>query len=82
MSPMIKTFTPDDLLRYLYQDTSPAESIEIKRALQFDERLQLEWQQLQADVDALDAMLLQPSEAVTDRILDWAGAMNMAALRN
>ncbi|EMR00790.1 hypothetical protein [Cesiribacter andamanensis] len=79
---MIKTFTPDDLLRYLYEDTSPAESIEIKRALQFDERLQYEWQQLQADRQQLDTLLLHPSEAVTNRILDWAGALNMAGLRN
>lgn len=79
---MTKTFTPDDLLRYLYEDTTPAESKEIEKALRSDERLQREWQQLQADTHMLDALFLEPSGAVTDRIMHWAGAMNMAALRN
>ncbi|AHM61519.1 hypothetical protein D770_16325 [Flammeovirgaceae bacterium 311] len=79
---MIKTFTPDDLLRYLYEDTSVEESKEIEIALLTDDRLQEEWEQLQNDVQMLDSMLLEPSGAVTDRIMHWAGAMNMAALRS
>ena len=79
---MIKTFTPDDLLRYLYEDTTVEESKEIEIALLTDERLQKEWEQLQNDVQLLDSMLLQPSGAVTDSIMHWAGAMNMAALRS
>ncbi|WP_224999980.1 hypothetical protein [Cesiribacter sp. SM1] len=79
---MIKTFTPDDLLRYLYEDTSVEESKEIEIALLTDERLQQEWEQLQNDFQLLDDLLLEPSEAVTDRIMHWAGAMNMAALRS
>ena len=79
---MTKTFTPDDLLRYLYKDTSPVESKEIEKALKTDERLQEEWQQLQIDMHMLDSLLLQPSEAATDRIMQWAGAMNMVALTN
>ena len=80
---MTKTFTPDDLLRYLYQDTTAEESTEIEIALLTDERLQYEWQQLQNDMDMLDCeLVLAPSQAVTDRIMHWAGAMNMAALGN
>lgn len=79
---MIKTFTPDDLLRYLYQDTTADESKEIEIALLTDERLQEEWEQLQQDVQLLDSQLLQPSGAVTDRIMQWAGSMNLAALGN
>jgi RecB family exonuclease len=79
---MIKTFTPDDLLRYLYEDTSVEESKEIEIALLTDERLQEEWEQLQNDFELLDNLLLEPSGAVTDRIMHWAGAMNMAALKS
>ncbi len=79
---MTKTFTPDDLLRYLYQDTTADESKEIEIALLTDERLQLEWEYLQNDVQLLEPMLLEPSGAATDKIMHWAGAMNMAALRN
>jgi hypothetical protein len=79
---MIKTFTPDDLLRYLYQDTTAEESQEIEIALLTDERLQDKWQLLQKDMQLLDSMLLEPSGAATDNIMQWAGAMNMAALGN
>lgn len=79
---MTKTFTPDDLLRYLYKDTSPVESKEIEKALNTDERLHEKWQHLKADMQMLDSLFLKPSEAATDRIMQWAGAMSMAALRN
>ena len=36
---MIKTFTQDDLVRYIYQETTTEESIEIETALIFDETL-------------------------------------------
>ena len=78
---MIKTFTPDDLLRYYYKDTSVEESKEIEIALLTDERLEQEWQQLQEDMQMFDSLLLKPSEAVTDRIMQWAGAMNMVRLQ-
>ena len=79
---MIKTFTPDDLLRYLYEDTSIEETLEIEKALQIDSRLQEEYEQLRKDMELLDEMALAPSEKCIDHILGYARAMNLKILVN
>lgn len=79
---MTKTFTPDDLLRYIYEDTSGEEKKEIENALQNDSRLQLELDQLRSDIELLDELQLAPSEKCISHSKDYARAMNMAALCN
>ena len=79
---MIKTFTPDDLLRYLYEDTSTEETKEIERALQLDLRLQNELEQLKADLELLDTLVPEPSERCLSHIMDYARAMNLKAYCN
>jgi hypothetical protein len=79
---MTKTFTPDDLLRYLYEDTSVEEKREIEHALRNDSRLQLELDQLRSDIELLDELQLSPSEECISHIMDYARAMNLTALCN
>ena len=79
---MIKTFTPDDLLRYLYEDTSVEETQEIEKALLNDASLQEEFELLQSDLGLLDELKYEPSERCIDHIMDYARAMNLKALCN
>ena len=79
---MIKTFTPDDLLRYLYEDTSIEEKEEIEKALQNDYRLLEELEQLKSDIDLVDEMMLAPSDKCIDHIMGYARAMNLKVLIN
>ncbi len=79
---MTKTFTPDDLLRYLYEDTSSEETKEIEKALQNDISLQAEFEQLQSDMGLLNEVSYEPSERCISHIMDYARAMNLAALCN
>lgn len=79
---MIKIFTPDDLLRYLYEDTSAEESKEIEKALQNDSHLQKKYEQLRMDMELLDELVLTPSDKCIDHIMGYARAMNMKALVN
>jgi hypothetical protein len=79
---MIKTFTPDDLVRFLYNETSPRESEEIELALATDSNLQAEWQELADLTEDLDRLIVTPSEDVTQRILQAAHLFNMPALQN
>lgn len=79
---MIKIFTPDDLLRYLYQDTSAEETQEIEKALMNDHRLQKEFEQLSSDAGLLDEIVLTPPKKCTDHIMEYARAMNLKALVN
>ena len=79
---MTKTFTPDDLLRYLYEDTTPEEKQEIERALQSDISLQAEFENLQSDLGLLSELNFEPSERCINHIMDYARAMNLEALCN
>ncbi|WP_017731053.1 hypothetical protein [Nafulsella turpanensis] len=79
---MIKTFTPDDLLRYLYKDTSTEETQEIEKALRLDIRLQDQLEQLKADIELLDTLVPEPSESCLNHIMDYARAMNLRAYCN
>lgn len=79
---MTQTFTPDDLVRYLYQDTSDDETQEIEKALQTDSRLRNEYEQLQQGQELVSEIVLTPSDKCIDHIMGYARAMNMKALVN
>ncbi len=79
---MTKTFTPDDLLRYLYEDTTTKENKEIEHALLLDSRLQDELEQLRSDLNLLEDFTPKPSRSCIDHIMDYGRAMNLKALCN
>ncbi|MCE7994132.1 MAG: hypothetical protein HEP71_19245 [Roseivirga sp.] len=78
---MIKTFTQDDLVRYIYQETTPEESIEIETALIFDEQLSETYNKLSATVESLKAVNLRPSDTTVDKILSYSRSYDLHALR-
>lgn len=78
---MIKTFTQDDLIRYIYQETTPEESIEIETALIFDEQLSETYNNLSGTVESLKAVKLKPSEDTIDKILSYSKSYGLHALR-
>lgn len=62
---MIKTFTQNDLIRYIYDETSNAESSEIQQALLCDGSLQEEYKSLSGVISMLDELLeTSPSSSV------------------
>jgi len=54
---MTKTFTQNDLIRYIYDETSNEESSEIQQALLFNGSLQEEYKSLTRVVSMLDELL-------------------------
>lgn len=78
---MIKTFTQDDLVRYIYQETTPEESIEIETALIFDEQLSETYNRLSTTVESLKAVNLKPSDNTVDKILSYSRSYDLHALR-
>jgi len=54
---MTKTFTQNDLIRYIYDETSNAESTEIQQALLCDGSLQEEYKSLSGVKSMLDELL-------------------------
>jgi hypothetical protein len=54
---MTKTFTQNDLIRYIYNETSPQESVEIQQAILCNHNLHEEHKQLSTMVAMLDELL-------------------------
>ena len=54
---MTKTFTQNDLIRYIYNETSHEESVEIQQELLYNGNLQEEYKTLSSTVVMLDELL-------------------------
>ena len=78
---MIKTFTQDDLVRYIYKETTEEESIEIEMALLFDEALAENYNSLLKTVDLLTEVKVKPSNGTIDKILSYSHSYDLHAMR-
>lgn len=76
---MIKTFTQDDVIRYIYEETTPLENREIEQALICDAHLQEMYKELNAVKRQLDHSLKQPSDSVINNILNYSKSLNLSS---
>lgn len=74
---MIKTFTQNDLVRYIYKETTPEESSEIEIAMLFDEQLAAAYSDLSGVVNNLDNSMKAPSEKTVDAILSYSKSYHL-----
>jgi hypothetical protein len=65
-------FTPEDLLLYLYNETSPAQTAEIKAALETDWSLREKFEVLTSAQSKLETLKMSPSQRTVDNILNYA----------
>lgn len=65
---MIKLFTPNDLIRYIYQEMTEFEQEKLVQALHQDESLMQEYVEMLSTLEQLDQIKLQPSEKVVTAI--------------
>ena len=68
---MIK-ITPEDLVRYLYNETSEKKTATIKAALQTDWNLRESYEKLVASHKNLDSIKFSPRPQSVNSILDYA----------
>lgn len=69
---MIKTFTQDDLVRDLYNETSAEEHEEISQALICDSELESCYKELKEVKNQLELNLKEPSTRVVNAVLNYA----------
>jgi hypothetical protein len=69
---MIKTFTQTDLIRYIYLETTEAETREIDKALLCDSELQALCQELRSMKKGMDEAQLEPSSSTVLNILSYS----------
>jgi hypothetical protein len=72
MLPMIKSFTPNDLARYIYQEMPEVEQELLMQALHSDDALMQEYVEMLSTVEFLEQVKLQPSEKVVKAIKELA----------
>ena len=65
-------FTPEDLLLYLYNETSPTQTAEIKAALETDWSLREKFEVITSAQKRLEALKMSPSQQTIDNILNYA----------
>lgn len=65
---MIKPFTPNDLVRYIYQEMSEVEQELLVQALHSDDSLMQEYVEMLSTIEQMDQIQLQPSEKVVQAI--------------
>ena len=65
-------FTPEDLLQYLYNETSPAQTAQIKAALENDWSLREKFEVIASAQKRLETLKMSPSKQTIDNILNYA----------
>jgi hypothetical protein len=65
---MIKSFTPNDLVSYIYQELNDDESYLITQALHSDDDLMQEYIDMKDAFEILDQVFIQPSDNVVKAI--------------
>ncbi len=66
---MIKIYTEDDLLNYIYKETNPQESLSIENAINEDDSLRTIYLELLEGIDLLNKTYFRPSEITLENIL-------------
>jgi hypothetical protein len=69
---MIKTFTPNDVIRYAYQETPEEDNETIEQILLTDPEMQSLYQDALTLQRQMPRILRQPSGSVTNRILEYS----------
>jgi hypothetical protein len=69
-------FTPEDLVLYLYNETSPEKSLEITTAMEKDWTLREKFEVLKASIARLDKIIESPRTEVVLNVLRYARETN------
>jgi len=65
-------FTPEDLLRYLYKESSPELTLAIEAALKEDWMLREKLEVLRSSANELDTVVVSPRMEVIQRVMNYA----------
>jgi len=66
------SFTPEDLVQYLYHESSPEKTALIKAELETDWNLREEYESMSLASKGLEKLTLSPRQIAIDNILNYA----------
>jgi hypothetical protein len=76
---MIKIFTPNDIVRYLYGETSEQESASIESALLRDKNLLKVYQELSFIKRQLGRAISDPDEKIINNVMAYSKSLDLHA---
>jgi len=79
---MIITFTPNDVIRYFYNETSQTENKELEKVLLLDSDLMEVYEQLLNLGGLMNKIQEEPSQKVVDNILNYSKSQNLDSVTN
>ncbi len=74
---MIKTFTQDDVIKYIYKETSKEVNQEIENAFLCDAELRDFFMGMSTLVNQMDNLYKMPSDNITDKILEYSRSYDL-----
>lgn len=74
---MTKTFTQNDLIRYIYQDNNEQEQRDIEEALLIDNDLFEAYREMAEITEELNRIDLCPSDEMINKILNYSKSLNL-----
>ena len=69
------SFTPEDIVQYVYNETSQEKSAMIKAALETDWILREKFEAISTAINGLEKITLSPRKIAVDNILNYAEKM-------
>lgn len=69
---MTKSFTQNDLIRYIYQEMTAAESDQFVQTLHINPQIMQEYLEVLETVEQLDSLMMEPSERISTEIKNMA----------
>lgn len=74
---MIRTFTQNDVLRYVYNELKPGEARALEQQLLIDNDLMECYRELKEQAEGLNDTLLSASRRTLDSILNYSKSVNL-----
>ena len=68
----MQSFTQEDLVQFLYHESSPEKTAQIKAALEADWNLREKFEVISSAANGLEKVLLSPRKVAVDNILKYA----------
>ena len=78
---MTKTITRDDVLRYIYKETSDEETIAIEKQLLVNATLMEFYNQTKETLRRIDKLQLEPSNVTQQNIIEYSGSFGVESIR-
>jgi hypothetical protein len=78
---MTKTFTQNDLIRYIYQENNEQEEKDIEEALLMDNDLFEAYREIAEITEELNRIDLCPSDQTINKILNYSKSINLHSVK-